>query len=66
MIRAPGLTNYHQALIEWILRYPERTGRERDRIVSFQALLVENDSPPPGERRPRNLRTSVFLQYPQR
>jgi predicted DCC family thiol-disulfide oxidoreductase YuxK len=65
MIQIPWATDYHQAFIDWILRYPERTGRDQDRIVSFEAFVVENDSPPPGERQSRNVRTKVFLRFPQ-
>jgi hypothetical protein len=55
---------YHQAFIEWVLRHPERTGRAVDEIVSFDAYLVTDDSPPPGEREPRNLRSERFLRWP--
>jgi hypothetical protein len=41
------------------------SGRDQDRIVSFEAFVVENDSPPPGERQSRNVRTKVFLRFPQ-
>ena len=50
--------------LEWILRYHERTGRPEDRIVRFDAYLVEDDSPPVGELTPRNVRTRLFLSYP--
>ena len=57
----PHRPAYYQALQEWILRYPERTGRATDRIVSFEVLKVEDDSPPLGEQTPTNLRwTSLF------
>ena len=55
---------YHQAFQEWILRYPERTGRSDDQVVSFRAFLIEDDSPPLGMREPRNTRASQFLAYP--
>jgi predicted DCC family thiol-disulfide oxidoreductase YuxK len=64
-LRVPWLPNYHQAFLEWVLRYPDRTGRPSDRIVSFQAFVVEDDSPPPGERQPRNLRTTLFYRFPE-
>ncbi len=32
---------YHRALLEWILRYPDRTGNPADRITSFEASYVE-------------------------
>lgn len=54
---------YRQAFQEWILRYPERTGRPEDHIVSFRALIVQDDSPPPGEREPRNSRSKLMFEY---
>ncbi|HVY40621.1 MAG TPA: DCC1-like thiol-disulfide oxidoreductase family protein [Polyangia bacterium] len=62
--RLPEQGSYNQAFIEWVLRYPERTGRVEDRILRFDAYTVEQDSPPPGETTPRNVRTRKFLSYP--
>jgi uncharacterized membrane protein YphA (DoxX/SURF4 family) len=55
---------YHVALMEWILRYPERTGRTQDTLTSFTVSLVENDSPPPGKLVVTNPRTRVLFGYP--
>jgi hypothetical protein len=55
---------WYQALEEWILRYPQRTGRPQDRIVAFRVQMIEDDSPPLGEENPRNIRSKVLLQYP--
>jgi hypothetical protein len=60
----PTRPAYYPALEEWILRYPERTGRSEDHLVSFRVLTVEDDSPPLGEDTPRNLRSTVLFQYP--
>jgi predicted DCC family thiol-disulfide oxidoreductase YuxK len=62
-LRIPDEVSYHQALIEWVLRYPERTGRQRDEIVSFSAFRVEHQSPPPGQTRPTDLRRRQFLDW---
>jgi len=62
-LRIPRDRVYHQALEEWILRYPERTGNPLDAIVSFDAMKVEHDSPPPGKTRPTNVRRQVFLKW---
>jgi hypothetical protein len=58
--------DYHPALTEWILRYPARTGRESDRIVSFEGFVVEQDNPRPGETAPHNVRTRSFIKWPRR
>jgi predicted DCC family thiol-disulfide oxidoreductase YuxK len=63
-LRIPDAGVYHQALIEWILRYPERTGRPEDTIVRFDAYELWQDSPKPGETEPTNIRTRRFLQWP--
>ena len=54
---------YNQAFQEWILRYPERTGRPEDHIVSFKVFKVEDDSPPPGEHAPRNSRATLMFDF---
>jgi Vitamin K-dependent gamma-carboxylase len=59
-----GRPEYFQAFREWISRYPERTGRKRDRLVSFRVFKVEDDSPPIGERLPRNTRWELLFSDP--
>ncbi len=58
--------DYQPALADWILRYPERTGREVDRILSFEGFVVEQDCPRPGEMSPRNVRAVSFIKWPRR
>jgi hypothetical protein len=65
-LRIAGSPNYHQAFSEWILRYPERTGRDGDRIVSFEAFMVLDESPLPGKREPTDTRAERFIQFPER
>jgi len=62
--RIPTSGAYHQALTEWILAYHERTGRPNDRIIRFDAYEVDDDSPPIGQLKPRNIRSHIFLSYP--
>ena len=62
--RIPFKGEYWTALQEWILRYPERTGHPEDAIASFDAWIVEDDSPPPGELKEKNIRSRIFLSYP--
>ena len=51
---------YWRALKEWIFNYHKRTGRTEDRVISFEARLIETESPPPGERGQRNIRTKIM------
>jgi hypothetical protein len=65
-LRIPDAPQYHQALIEWLLRYPERTGHPEDTIVKFDAYVIWQDSPKPGEPQvPSNIRKRRFLHYPE-
>jgi predicted DCC family thiol-disulfide oxidoreductase YuxK len=64
-LRIPDAPQYHQALLEWILRYHERTGRAEDSIVRFEAFVLWQDSPKPGETQPTNFRKRQFLRYPE-
>jgi HTTM domain len=66
IVRITSRVDYQQALTEWILRYPERTGRDADHIVSFEGFMVEQDSPRPGETDPRNQRVTSFIKWPRR
>jgi predicted DCC family thiol-disulfide oxidoreductase YuxK len=64
-MRIPDQGQYQGAFTDWILHYPDRTGHPGDRIVRFDAYKLENDSPPPGETTPRNLKKHVFLSWPE-
>jgi predicted DCC family thiol-disulfide oxidoreductase YuxK len=63
LARLEGARAYHPAFRQWILAYPERTGRPQDRIVWFELLKVSQDSPVPGQREPRNLHADRVLQH---
>jgi hypothetical protein len=62
--RLPWYPQYNQAFLEWVTRYPQRTGRKEDAIVSFRAYKVEDDSPEPGKTEPTNARATLLLEYP--
>jgi predicted DCC family thiol-disulfide oxidoreductase YuxK len=65
-LRIPDAPQYHQALLEWLLRYHERTGRPQDQVISFDAYVIWQDSPRPGEPQvPSNIRKRRFLHYPE-
>jgi hypothetical protein len=49
-------------LKEWIFKYHIRTGRPEDRIISYEARILESDSPPPGQTEVRNIRTRVMAR----
>jgi hypothetical protein len=57
----PEAEAYWRALKEWILAYHLRTGKSEDRIISFEARLLETENPPPGERGQRNAHTKVMM-----
>jgi hypothetical protein len=59
--RIPERPVYWRMLKEWILAYHLRTNKREDRIISFEAKLIESDSPPPGEFEARNIRTKVMM-----
>jgi predicted DCC family thiol-disulfide oxidoreductase YuxK len=62
--RIPFKGEYFTALQEWILRYPQRTGNPQDAIAKFDAYILEDDSPPPGEMQERNRKSRIFLSWP--
>ena len=47
-LRIPDAPTYHQALLEWMLRYHERTGRPQDTIVRFEAFVDLAGQPEAG------------------
>jgi hypothetical protein len=63
VVRIPWWPAYNQAFQEWILRYPQRTGRKEDEIVSLKVWKVEDDSPPPGKTEPTNARATLMFEW---
>ena len=62
--RLPYSPDYFTALGEWLLRYPERTHRNADRIVSFRVATVEQAVPAPGQREPGTPVWNLLFRYP--
>jgi len=60
--RIPENEAYWRAFKEWVFNYHRRTGRTEDRIISFEARLIEADEPAPGEVGQKNLRTKVIMR----
>ena len=50
-LRIPDAGVYHQAFLEWVLRYPERTGNPNDTITRFDAYVVSSRAPNRTRRR---------------
>jgi hypothetical protein len=64
-LRIANTPDYQQAFLEWILRYPKRTGRPGDAIMRFEAFEVRDVAPPPGGgQTPTNTTARRFLVYP--
>jgi hypothetical protein len=63
--RIPDNEAYWRPFKEWIFNYHHRTGRAEDRIVSFEARLLEVDEPAPDEAGPKNVRTKVIMSERQ-
>ena len=63
-LRIPEAGWYHQAFVEWVVRHPERTGHPQDAIASFEAYVVQQTSPAPGEDEPRDVQSQVFVRWP--
>jgi hypothetical protein len=47
-IGSVGYAAYRQAFSEWLLAYPERTGRREDCLLKYDVYLVTDRSPAPG------------------
>jgi hypothetical protein len=56
-----GNEAYWRALKEWIFAYHHRTGKPEDRIISFEARIIESDAPPLKETASTNIRTKVMF-----
>jgi hypothetical protein len=56
-------TAYRQAFSEWLVAYPERTGRAEDCLLSYEVYLVTDQSPPIGERQTKPLDRQSFMTY---
>jgi len=59
-----GYAAYRQAFSEWLLAYPERSGRPEDCLLSYEVYLVTDRSPEPGtEGKPQPLERRRFMSY---
>jgi hypothetical protein len=63
-IADPGYAPYRTAFLEWLLAYPERTGKPADCLTSFDVYLITDESPAPGTGlSPKPSKRERFMQY---
>jgi len=63
-IADPNYAAYRQAFLEWLVAYPQRTGREHDCLVKFEVFWVEDRTSPISARTgPTPTRQEKFLEY---
>jgi hypothetical protein len=64
-IRGQGNSPYRDALREFILHYPERTGRPEDEIVSGDVYWLEDQNPRFGDEHHKNYgsRTNKLFSF---
>lgn len=55
---------YLNVFRDWILRYHERTGRSTDKIIAFNAYLLVDKSPAPGETESKDTDFRKFFSHP--
>ncbi len=55
---------YHAPLRDWVLAYPQRTGRSQDQIVSFDVVQLTDVSPWYGQTASTQRQERVVLHYP--
>ncbi|HEY3666800.1 MAG TPA: HTTM domain-containing protein [Polyangiaceae bacterium] len=59
-----GYAAYRQAFSEWLIAYPERTGRAEDCLLSYDVYLVTDRTPEPGTHaQPAPLDRQRFMTY---
>jgi hypothetical protein len=61
----PHFRPYSTAFEEWIMRYPDRTGRPNDRIVRYTVNKLSDHSPPPGQTRATGFERQELLRWPR-
>jgi len=62
-IAYPSFAPYRQALHEWLLAHPTRTGQREDCLLSYDAYLIVDASPAFGSQTPKPLKRERFLYY---
>ena len=59
-----GFANYRQAFSEWLQAYPTRTRHPEDCLLSYEAYLLTDQSPPFGSHaKPTPLARQTFMSY---
>ena len=65
-VRIPDQGVYHQAFLEWILRYPIARAIPAIGSSGSTPTRSRTTAPRPARPRPRNVRKQIFLSYPQK
>jgi hypothetical protein len=60
-LRIPDEEEFHEAFHDWILDHGRRAHAPDEKIVRFDAYIIENDSPPLGQSQPTGTKSHVFL-----
>ncbi len=62
-IRFAGHAHHRKHLVDYLLKYQERTGNPQDRLVAFDVWWMEDKSPPPGETKSTPLRPQRLISH---
>lgn len=58
----PWRPEYFDPLADWLFRHHERSGRKQDRVSSFRVYLIKDESPPPGQVLPRDIKKTLLFE----
>jgi predicted DCC family thiol-disulfide oxidoreductase YuxK len=61
--KLPDHPEYFGAFQDWIFRHHERTGDAADRVVSFKAFVLRDESPLPGQQVPSHTTKTLMLEW---
>jgi hypothetical protein len=60
-LRIPDDGDFHEAFETWILDHGRRTRRPEEKVVRFDAYVIEQESPPLGQTRAGRAKSRMFL-----
>ncbi|MCA9632374.1 MAG: DUF393 domain-containing protein [Myxococcales bacterium] len=62
-IRFSGNAHHRKNFEDYLMKYPERTGNPKDRLVAFDVWWIEDKSPPPGQQHGTPLPPKKLLSH---